>query len=95
MAATSTATPEERALRRARYRTDLLWHAAAFLIINASFVVLDLVIGQSGLQWSLWIAGFWGFGLAFHVAAYLIGGREDVRLARMLDQERRRESVDH
>jgi hypothetical protein len=47
----------------------------AFLIINAFFWILDLIIGQSGLQWAYWITLFWGFALAFHVLAYFVVGR--------------------
>jgi hypothetical protein len=67
-------TPEERA-RRARYLTGVMWHAGAFLIINVFFWVLDLLVGQAGVQWAYWITLFWGFALAFHVLAYLVVGR--------------------
>jgi uncharacterized membrane protein YhaH (DUF805 family) len=67
-------TPEEQA-RRARYLTGLLWHLGTFLIINAFFWVLDLVVGQAGLQWAYWITLFWGLALAFHVLAWLVTGR--------------------
>jgi len=68
-------TPEAQARRRARYLVGLLWHAGAFLIINASFWILDLTLGQSGLQWAFWITGVWGFALAFHALAYYVDGR--------------------
>jgi len=67
-------THEEQA-RRARYLTGLMWHVGAFLIINTFFWVLDLIIGQSGIQWAFWITLFWGVALAFHVLAYLVVGR--------------------
>jgi 2TM domain len=67
-------TREEQA-RRAQYLTGLMWHVGAFLIINAFFWVLDLLVGQSGIQWAYWITLFWGFALAFHVLAYLVVGR--------------------
>ena len=66
--------PEERA-RRTRYLTGLMWHAGAFLIITVFFGILDLIVGQAGLQWAYWITLFWGVGLAFHVLAYLVVGR--------------------
>jgi hypothetical protein len=66
----------DRAQRRAKYLTGLMWHAGAFLIINAFFWVLDLVVGQDGLQWSFWITIFWGVALAFHALAYLVAGRQ-------------------
>ncbi len=67
-------TPEEQA-RRATYATGLMWHIGAFIILNAFFWVLDLLIGQSGIQWAFWITLFWGVALAFHVLAYLVVGR--------------------
>lgn len=68
-------TPEARARRRAAYLTGLLWHTGAFLIINAFFWLLDLGLGEGGLDWAFWITGVWGFALAFHALAYLIDGR--------------------
>ncbi len=67
-------TPEEQE-RRATYLTGLMWHIGTFVIINTFFWVLDLVVGQSGIQWAYWITLFWGFALAFHVLAYLVVGR--------------------
>ena len=67
---------EERARRRAKHWTDLMWHLGAFVIINGFFWILDLALGQSGLQWAYWITGAWTFALAFHVLAYLIDGRD-------------------
>ncbi len=67
-------TPQEQA-RRAKYLTGVMWHVGAFLIINVFFWVLDLVTGESGIQWAFWITLFWGFALAFHVLAYLVVGR--------------------
>jgi fatty acid desaturase len=84
-------TPEERARKRARYFTGLLWHAGAFLIINAFFWILDLTLGAGGLQWAFWITGVWGFALAFHVLAYSVEGRgiEERAYGRYLEAEGR------
>jgi len=71
-------SPEEWAVRRAKYLTGVAWHAGVFVIINVFFVVLDW-LGPPGLNWSIWIAGFWGLALAFHVLAYLIDGRQMMR----------------
>ncbi len=70
-----TASTTTEAARRAKYRTDVMWHAGAFLIINAFFWIIDLITGQSGVQWAYWITLFWGFALAFHVLAYIVTGR--------------------
>ena len=67
---------EELARRRAKYFTDLLWHIGAFAIINASFWAMDLFLGREGVQWAYWITIPWGIGLAFHVLAWLIDGRQ-------------------
>ena len=69
-------TVSEFASHRAKSFTDLAWHIGAFVILNAMFWTLDLLIGQSGVQWAYWITGFWGLALAFHVLAYLIDGRQ-------------------
>jgi len=86
-------TPEERARRRARYLSGLLWHTGAFLIINAFFWILDLSIGPGGLEWAFWITLFWGFALAFHALAYYVDGRgiEERRYLRYLEEEKRRD----
>ncbi len=67
--------PEERARKRAKYLTGLLWHAGSFLIINTFFWILDIV-GGGGLDWAPWITGVWGFALAFHALAYAVEGRD-------------------
>jgi uncharacterized membrane protein len=72
---TGTPPPAERARKRARYLTDLLWHAGAFLIINVFFWILDLGLGRGGVQWAYWITGVWAFALAFHGLAYYVDGR--------------------
>ncbi len=84
-------TAEMRARRRARYFTGLLWHIGAFAIIITAFWVLDLAVGQDGLQWAPWIAAVWGFALAFHVLAYVVDGRgtEHRRAEKYLHHERR------
>jgi Flp pilus assembly protein TadB len=82
---------ERLARRRARYLAGLLWHVGAYLIVVAGFVLLDLAVGEPGLQWATWIAAVWGFALAFHVLAYLIDGRqlEERRTRRYVEQARR------
>lgn len=84
-----TPSEAELAQRRARYLTGLLWHLGAFVIINAFFWMLDLLLGEPGLQWAYWITIFWGLALAFHVLAWLIDGRqvERRRAERYLDRD--------
>ena len=66
----------ERAQRRAQYLTGLEWHVGTFVIVNCFFWLLDVGIGQDGVQWAYWITAAWGFALAFHALAYLIDGRQ-------------------
>lgn len=74
--ATRESTPEERAERRAKYLSDVVWHAGAFVIVNALLWTLDLTIGAPGIQWAFWITLFWGFALAFHLLAYVVDDRQ-------------------
>ncbi|MDH3498714.1 MAG: 2TM domain-containing protein [Acidimicrobiia bacterium] len=93
MTTTETQTAEERARRRAKYLSGLVWHAGAFLIINAFFWLLDIA-GPGGVNWSFWITAAWGFALAFHALAYVVDGRqlEERKSQQYLDEERKRET---
>lgn len=75
MVATDERRLEVRARRRAKYLSGLIWHAGAYLIINAFFWFLDSQ-GAGGVNWSIWIAAGWGLALAFHALAYLVDGRQ-------------------
>jgi hypothetical protein len=89
VAETEAPTSEELAHRRARYLTGLIWHVGAFVIINAFFWLLDLLVGEPGIQWAIWITVFWGFALAFHALAYVVDGSqlEQRRARRYLNEE--------
>jgi hypothetical protein len=89
MTARDEPSARELAERRAKYLTGLIWHLGTFLIINLFFWLLDLLVGQDGLQWAYWITAFWGFALLFHVLAWLVDGRQlERRLAqRYLENE--------
>ena len=93
MARTEARTPEARAQRRAKYLSGLLWHAGAFVIINAFFWILDVALGPDGLNWAFWVTGVWGFALAFHALAYFVDGRglEARKTQQYLQDERRRQ----
>jgi hypothetical protein len=75
MAEKQPLTPEERAAKRAKYLTGLMWHAGAFVIINAFFWLLD-AWGEGGINWAYIITAAWGFALAFHALAYWVDGRQ-------------------
>lgn len=84
-------TAEARAHKRAEAFTDLMWHIGAFVVINAFLWILDLMTGADGVQWAYWITIFWGFALAFHVVAYLVGdsGVEERKYQEFLAEEER------
>lgn len=75
MAEKKLLTPEQRAAKRAKYLTGLMWHAGTFVIINAFFWILD-AWGGGGINWSFIITAAWGFALAFHALAYWVDGRQ-------------------
>jgi hypothetical protein len=64
-------TPEQRAHRRAKNYTGMLWHLATFVIINGFLWTID-IMGGGGVNWAFWITLFWGIALLFHVAWYFI-----------------------
>lgn len=73
---TPSPSREEVARRRAKYLSGLIWHFGTFLIINTFFWILDLAVGEDGLQWAFWITGVWAFALLFHVLAWYVDGRQ-------------------
>jgi hypothetical protein len=82
-------TPEDRAARRVKDYTDLMWHAATYVIINA---FLWLTVSEA----AFWTTVGWGIGLAFHIAAYFIGreGPRNRRYQAFLAEEQAREEQD-
>ncbi|MDH3302765.1 MAG: 2TM domain-containing protein [Acidimicrobiia bacterium] len=91
MAEHTLTTPEERAARRLKNINGFLWHAATYLIVNGFLWFIDFLNGD--LDFAYWVSISWGIGLAFHLAAMLIG--DDVesspRYQRLLEEERQRE----
>ena len=85
----SGSTPEERAAERTKNWTDLMWHVATFVIINA---FLWLIVPGA----AFWVTLGWGIALAFHLAFSLIGdnGPGNRRYQKYLAQERAREKQD-
>lgn len=86
VATETDSTPEERATKRLKNRSDVMWHVATYLIINA---FLWLVAPHA----AFWVTIGWGIGLAFHVAYYFIGddGPENPHYQKYLAEERARE----
>jgi hypothetical protein len=62
-------TPEE---KRVAEMKDFIEHLTAYLIVNGSLMVLNLVTSPGSL-WFLWVAFFWGIGLAFHAVEVFMG----------------------
>ncbi len=91
MAKTKMRTSEERAQRRAEYLSGLVWHAGAFVIINAFLWILDMA-DAGGVDWAYWVTAGWGFALAFHALAYYVDGRqlEERKAQEYLEEDRRR-----
>ena len=85
-------TPEERAHERVKNFTDLMWHIATFVIVNGFLWGLD-IMGHGGVNWSYRVTIFWGIGLAFHVAAYLLDerGLQNRKYHRFLVEEQERD----
>ncbi len=81
-------TPEERAAKRVKNRTDVLWHVAVYVIINA---FLWLIVPQA----AFWVTIGWGIGVAFHVASYFIGepGPDSALYQKYLTEERERDAA--
>ena len=86
MATATNSTPEERAAKRMKDRSDVMWHVAAYVIIN---VFLWFVAPQA----AFWVTLGWGIGLAFHIANYFIGddGPGNRRYQKYLEEERAKE----
>ena len=87
MAETQQNTPEQRAHKRVQNFTGLMWHLATFIIVNGFL----WFIAPRG---AFWVTIFWGMGLAFHTAAYLLDerGGQNRRYQRFLAEERERET---
>ncbi len=91
MAAESPTTPQDRAMRRLKDTVGFMWHLATFLIINGFLWFIDSL--DDGFTWAYWVTISWGIGLAFHLAAFLIGEEDETNplYQHYLDQEAKRE----
>lgn len=94
----SESTPQERARRRANEYAGMLWHVAAFVVVNSFLWVLDFITG-GGLDWAYWATIPWSVGLAMHYMAYVVSERGIARrsyerfLAEELQRERQAEEL--
>jgi hypothetical protein len=90
MADAFDSTPEERAQKRVKDFSDLMWHVAVYVIVNAFLWIMDFAQG-GGLEWAYWATIPWGIGLAFHAAAYFLdeSGMRSKRYQKYLEEERK------
>ena len=88
MAEHTLTTPEERAARRLKNINGFRWHGATYLIVTTFLWFVDILNGS--LDFAYWVSISWGIGLAFHLAAILIGEDDESspRYRRLLEQER-------
>lgn len=95
MSTSANGTPEERAEKRAKEYTDVLWHVATYIIVNIFLWGIDIV-GGDGVNWAYWVTIGWGVGLGFHVASYLIddNGLKNRKYKQFLAEEREAETGD-
>ena len=86
MAKANDSTPEERARKRVKSFTGLMWHLATYVIVIGFLWVMT-----SGA--AIWVAVPWGVALAFHAASYFIdeSGFQSRRYDRILAEEQKRE----
>lgn len=60
---------------------DFIQHLTAYIIVIGSLMVLNIATGPGDL-WFLWVAFFWGIGLAFHAVDTFMG--DSSRLAKTI-----------
>jgi hypothetical protein len=66
----------EKAMRRARAKLGLRWHALVFVLVNALLYVVNMMTTPL-LPWFLWPLCGWGVALALHAFATVSGPRID------------------
>jgi hypothetical protein len=90
-----TTNMEERARERAKAMIDLLWHIGVFVIISGFLWALDQ-FNDDRPTWAYWVTISWGIGLAFHVLAWFIDGRDvEARLTDRYLHELEAEESEH
>ena len=80
-------TPEEKAVEEMQ---GFLQHLGTYVIIIGMLFVINLVTSRDS-WWFLWVAFFWGIGLAIHAYDVFIG--ENKELARRITERRMRPKV--
>ena len=61
--------------RNVRRRLRFFRHVFSFVLLNSVFILLDWRTGGAGngLNWSLWVAGVWGFFLGWEFVSRFVG----------------------
>lgn len=54
--------------------SELIWHAGAFLVVNAFIWVQDIAIG-GGVDYAYWLTIPWGIGLTIHALMVYVNHR--------------------
>lgn len=67
--------------KRINKMKEFIEHLTAYVIVNGSLLVLNLVTSPNDL-WFLWVAFFWGIGLTFHAVDVFMG--DGTNLARTI-----------
>ena len=67
--------------KRINQMKEFIEHLMAYVIVNGSLMILNVVTSPNDL-WFLWIAFFWGIGLAFHAVDVFMG--DGTNLARVV-----------
>ena len=91
MADVASGGTENRVRTGVRDRPLVVWHVAAFVVVNAFLWGLDIA-GGSGVQWAYWVTIVWSLGLALHVTSYFTGAADGIerRLGRQYRKDERR-----
>ena len=95
MSSQGNLTAEDRARKRAKESIDVMWHVAAYAIVNIFLWFIDIAQG-GGLNWAFWPTIGWGIAVVFHVASYVIddSGVESRKYQQFLAEERAKDSSD-
>lgn len=67
----------EEAKKRVEERKGFYSHLAAYVIVNATLILIWAFAGGGGYPWFFWVLGGWGIGLLFHFLGVFVFPRTD------------------
>jgi hypothetical protein len=74
--------------KKIKARQEFYQHLAFFVLINPVLIGMWLTVSRgSGAPWALWVAGFWGAGLAIHFFYMLNDSKSDLDKELRLQKE--------